>query len=227
MTPSRMISISRLAQSAGVMSISSLTTEEVRGHINMFLTNVLKDAFNAMKFDRAKTLQVRHVENALPIKIFSGQMNKSVCTLHKRFLSLDQVGEKCRSLILNRELFYRLVQSISEDVVEIDLTENRISAPSIILLQYAVEEYIRNLLKEALLVAKTAKRLVVQPKDIQLVTYLKGGSNIIGKRLSSPSFSGQINLIPNISKLLKVMNPKVHYNHGRSFTDKLLSQSSH
>ena len=48
MTPSRMISISRLAQSAGVMSISSLTTEEVRGHINMFLTNVLKDAFNAV-----------------------------------------------------------------------------------------------------------------------------------------------------------------------------------
>jgi histone H3 len=77
--------------------------------------------------------------------------------------------QKCTDLLLRKLPFQRLVREISQDF-KADL---RWQASGIHGLQEAAEDYLANLYQDTNLCAIHAKRVTIQPKDMQLVRTIK------------------------------------------------------
>ena len=72
--------------------------------------------------------------------------------------------QRSTELLIRKLLFQRLVREISQDFK----TELRFQRSALLVLQEATEAYLVSLFKHSLLCAIHAKRVTIQPKDIQL-----------------------------------------------------------
>lgn len=181
-------SIRRLAQRAGIKSMSSLIWEEIRGISKVFLENLLHLVILFTRHhNHRRTVGVKDVENALKIDLLPnvdytslGKGGANHCkNLNPRSNSGPKVtkfkpgtkalmnirkAQKEDCLYFPKAAFSRLVRKISSDFV----TNLRFSQESLDLIQIVFENYLITLFENANLCAIHARRQTVWPKDIQL-----------------------------------------------------------
>ena len=78
--------------------------------------------------------------------------------------------QKSTELLIRKLPFQRLVREISQDFN----TELRFQSPAILALQEAAEAYLVGLFTDTNLCAIHAKRVTIQPKDLQLARRIRG-----------------------------------------------------
>jgi len=78
--------------------------------------------------------------------------------------------QKSTELLIRKRPFQRLVREVAEDFK----TGLRFQGAALLALQEASEAYLVGLFEDANLAAKHAKRVTVQPKDIQLARRIRG-----------------------------------------------------
>ena len=210
--------ITRLARRAGVQRISSLVYEEIRGITRVFLNRLLKSSLLRMEATKMNTLKVEHVEPSLKVSMYSKRMDEYKCspTPKGKESIQDEIkrlgGSGC--LLIPLIPFNRLVREVAQDYK----TDVRFSEDAGLLLQYATENYIVDVLTGADTSARHAGRFTIFPKDLQLVRHLVGDRHEESVEVSRPAAT-----VPKVdfSKYIK----KVVATVGKgSFTDNALSQ---
>jgi histone H3/H4 len=207
--------IARLARKAGVKRMSSLIYEETRGHMKIFLENVLRQAVMSVNFHHRNTVLSQDIESGLPVKMFSEDMKKKLCNVksvtRKRTPGVKSIEEikhyqGCEYLILPRSSFARFVREVAQDFK----TDLRFSTNAITVLQYAVENYVIEMLEDANLAAIHAKRTTIQPKDIQLASRI-AGENVVNNPGPMPPSKVKVHQTFDlyIKAVLKQINPAV------------------
>ena len=180
-------SIRRLAQRAGIKSMSSIIWEEIRGISKVFLENLLRLVLLFTRHNYRRTVGVKDVENALKIDLLPnvdytslGKGGANHCkNLNPRSKSGPKVtkfkpgtkalmnirkAQKDDCLYFPKAAFSRFVRKISSDFA----TDLRFSQESLDLIQIVFENYLITLFENANLCAIQAGRHRVYPKDIQL-----------------------------------------------------------
>ena len=214
--------IARLARKAGVKRMGDLSYEEIKGNVREFLENAVGKAIANTELNRRTTVLTKDVETGLPVKMFSEDVKKKLCEVrtsgqhksgeHKKRRakpgtnSIREIRyyQKCSFLILPRLSFSRLVREVAQDFK----TGLRFSADAVLVLQYAVEKFVIELLKDANLAAIHAKRTTVQPKDIQMGTKMLGESAIDNPGPMPPAkIETQQKFDIYIKKILKLIHP--------------------
>ena len=79
--------------------------------------------------------------------------------------------QKSTELLIRKAPFQRLVREIAQDFMNLD---GRFQSTSVMALQEASEAYLTQLNEDTNLLAIHAKRVTIQPKDIQLVRRIRG-----------------------------------------------------
>lgn len=82
--------------------------------------------------------------------------------------------QKSTDLLISRAPFNRLVREIAMDWKGCGLRNLRFQESSVLALQEASEAYLTGLFEDANLCTIHAKRITVQPKDIQLARRIRG-----------------------------------------------------
>lgn len=183
--------ISALASRADA-NLLSISIEEVRGNIDHFLNDVIRKSVLAMEYQKLHTLTVNHVEPSLPHAMFSVNMSDKRC----KAKSID-----CEALIIRKRSFERVVR----DVLKKYVTNSRVSSDAFLLLQYATEEHIVNLLRYAKISSTNAKRKYIQPKDIHF-SRITADQNT--KSVGIPRVDDLENFVPYIKKVLPQVSAK-------------------
>ncbi len=78
--------------------------------------------------------------------------------------------QKSTELLIRKLPFQRLVREVAQDIK----TDVRFDSLSILAIQEAAEAYLASLFEDANLCAIHAKRITIQPKDIQLARRIRG-----------------------------------------------------
>jgi histone H3/H4 len=204
--------IARLARKAGVKRISSFIYEETRGQMKIFLENVLRQAVMNVDFHSRSTVLSQDIENGLPVKMFSEDMKKKLCKVksvtRKRASGVKSIDEirhyqGCEYLILPRLSFARFVREVAQDFK----TDLRFSTDAITVLQYAVENYVIEMLEDANLAAIHAKRTTIQPKDIQLASRI-AGDNVVNN--PGPMPPSKVKVHQTFDLYIKAVLKQVH-----------------
>lgn len=171
--------IKRLAQKAGVKSMSSLVYSEVRTILNKRLGEVLQNLAKIVRSgDRAvvtasdvkETLQF--MGNTVYATGKEGDMKK--CAGHtssngKGALNAVRFYQKQHDcLYIPHTSFLRVVKEVMQDIDEVKWSPDAVG-----LLQVIMETFLVELFQDALLCAIHAKRETLYPKDILLVLSLR------------------------------------------------------
>ena len=175
--------LQRLARTAGVKRISGMLYEELRAILGVHLEGLVSAAVVAMKLDKRKSIQLKDVILALEGNgLAYGGASSKRCEVRKtkretakvrysrpgtealREIKYYQKNSDC--LVLPKGPFKRLIKETTYGYVED--TPNVGKAASLAL-QTACEDYLKELLYDALQSALSCKRVTVSPKDIQLV----------------------------------------------------------
>jgi len=170
----------RLTQVAGIKTISGLIPTELRGIINVSLTRLMKDTLIYTRYGMRRTVSASDVEHALNdipyLKVFTvykgkvkpcGQVKKVKRNNALREIKYLQKQSDC--LHLPQAPFVRVIKRIAMDF-ETDL---RYSKDALNLIQFAIEDYLIQLLEHTNHIAIHDKRTTVYPKDIQLARYIR------------------------------------------------------
>lgn len=191
----------RLARKAGVKYLSGMATWELRGVMKVYLDAVLKDACTLADYQRRKTVTVEDVKRALEglserkrlgcnTTKHIGTPSDKGCILyepgkskgghrwHRGTVALRQIKhyqKQSECLLLPRSPVKRVVKLCASDY----LLFARMSAEAALAIQEMLESYLVATLKSANLSAIHAKRVTVQPKDIQLARRLNAPSQLV------------------------------------------------
>lgn len=179
--------IRRLGYVAGVKQMNSLIYEEIRGILQVFLRNVLIKAVTYCTHVRRRTVSEAMISAALKNTGYSSDLKRKRC-IHKRpkrekgyikerkakrgMKALREIRWHQRHsdcLNIPMESFNKLVREIAQDF----LNDLRFSANAFLLLQYATENYMVDLMNDSQLCAIHAGRIGIMPKDIQLTRRIR------------------------------------------------------
>lgn len=179
--------IKRLAQKAGVKSISGLVYEEVRGILNRNLSHVLQKLAIIVRGTNRVIISASDVKETfrfLGMTVYAtgeeGDMKTCEGFQHaatKKKLTRGEVSVKAirfyqkqhDCLYIPNAPFMRLIKEIMQ---EHGFSELKWSADAVGLLQVMVETYLVKLFEDAILCTVHAKRQTLYPKDIQLAMRL-------------------------------------------------------
>lgn len=209
-------SIQRLARRGGVKRLSGLVYAQVRAYITAYLQNVLRSAVTIVDFERKKTVDANSVAASLPTSMFSADISDKKAG--SRQTARNPATEKTRrskagtealrdirhfqkngELLMAKSPFERVVREVAQNFK----TDLRFSEDAILLLQYATEEFLVDLFKNAQRAAVSAGRVSVQVRDLQLVRSFKDAP--VGKRFDPPAVNldTHMNFVPYIKRVLK------------------------
>ena len=194
--------IARIAHKAGVLRISSLTYEEIRGVTHVYLQEVVHKCVSVVQHDNAKTVQERHVRLALESLSRNshtiahngaslGACRKNYTTLlsERRAKSEARVRRTSPGVKTFREIkhysndastcFAFAEAAVSGLVRELAREstgglEMRFSSNAVLLLQLDLEIMLVELFADAKLFLASAGTLTVQPKHIQYARRVQG-----------------------------------------------------
>jgi len=185
--------IRRIAQRAGIKSISGLLYEETRGVAAVFLENLLRIVVSFTQNARRKTVSVKDVENALKADLLPmgdfASLEKGHVTHCKNLNPRSKSGaktskfrpgvkalmnirkaQKADCLYFPAASFSRFVRKIGDKFMK----GLRFSQESLDLIQIVLENHLILLFEDANLCAISAGRQTVYPKDVQLVRRIIG-----------------------------------------------------
>lgn len=142
--------------------------------IRVFLASVLKFSILRMDATKMRTLMVEHVEPSLPAPMYSTDMQDYKCAptpAGVNPLAVNEIGRAQESgcLLIPRESFLRLIREIAQDFKP----NFRLSEDAGILIQYAAESGMVELLTVTNMLAVHAGRIGIMPKDLQAAAILK------------------------------------------------------
>ena len=194
--------LKRLGYVAGVRQLSGVIYEELRGIIMVTLENILRPAVTYAQFHKKHTVTEAMVTAALTNSkmalpgVWSTDPSDRSCPVRKtgqRKSKKSSPEEKTKKrsrkskkgtralkeirlyqkqwdcLHIPRTVFSRLVREIALNYK----TDLRFTKRALLVLQYALERYLVELLAAAQLEAIHAKRIGVMPKDIQLARTMR------------------------------------------------------
>lgn len=164
--------ITRLARQAGIKSLSTLVFDEMRGVTTVFVERIVRDAVILSEHARRKTVMPEDVKNALDrngYKMYGGGSAMKRCKPLEGGADKQIRGAQAQSdcVHFERAPFERFVRQKAGGAL-------RFSAEAMGMLQVATEAYLVKTLAHANLAAIHAKRVMVMPKDIQLVRHVAG-----------------------------------------------------
>ena len=203
--------LQRVLRKAGVVRVSSLVYEELRGVLKIHLESILHDAITYAELEHKKTVMLRHIKAAIE-KRGGFLAAESISLGGEKHVSLEGVdkskgklsakkakgkkvgksgksGKKARkhrpgtvamreirrlqkttTLLFRKIPFIRLVREVAQDFNE-NLKFSKVALEAI---QICSESYLIGLAEDANLAAFHAKRITLQPRDIQLVRRNRG-----------------------------------------------------
>lgn len=174
--------IQRLAQKAGVLTMSGLIYDEIRDIVKVFLNKALKYAITYADHARRATLTqddiLMGLEKANAKILAHGDMGSvKTCDVYKgkpkkdRALRIAQYLQKQSDCVyFSRAGFVRLVRDISRDYIP-DL---RFTQEALGTIHIATEDHIISLFQDSIRCAIHAGRKELQPKDFQLARRIRG-----------------------------------------------------
>ena len=172
--------ILRLARKAGIVMLSGLMYEEIRGVIKVLMEKIIKDAVILAEYAGRKTVLTKDVLAALEkngLKMYwTDQKKITKCALSKKkdiLGTIRHVQKQSECVYFGLAPFRRLVKEIAGDF----MSSIRIGTEACNAIQIAIEEYTVALLKDAQLQAIHGKRKTVQPKNIQMTRYIRKERN--------------------------------------------------
>lgn len=168
--------VKRIAQRAGVQSITGLVTEECGRILKRFLDDVMKRTIIHVTHEKMTTVQVKHVEQALPVAMFSDVIERKFCgvTDLKTAKAKTRAYQRCPNLLMQALPFERVVRDIGKDYATVQL---RYSEDALTVLQYAAEHYLVSLFQNAKLIATAAGRMRVDAKDLNTTLLIRGSDS--------------------------------------------------
>lgn len=172
--------LKRLTYTAGITEVSGLIYEELRGILKSKMEDVINKAVKYTTHYRYRTIDEYIIADSVSPKMWAKSPKAKSCGTPKKSRRRKVSGQKAlenikfyqnrsNCLNLSRLPFERLTREIGQDFA----TDLRFTKNAFILLQYAMENYLVGLLKKAHLAAIAAKRIGVQPKDLQLARRMK------------------------------------------------------
>lgn len=181
--------IKRIARRAGVVRISGLMYEEIRGVAKVYLYDVIRLAVTFMEYRKSRTLKYEDVKESLDRLGFktwavnkveksntSGlkRTTKKKTTKRKPLRGSVAVREvkkyqKSTKLLMSRAGLDRLVREIIGDF----MTNVRLSPRALSLIHVHIEDRLTTLLRNAQLVAIHGVRKGVKPINVQLTRRIK------------------------------------------------------
>jgi histone H3 len=192
--------IVRLARRGGVKRMSEMIYEETRAVLKVYLVNVLRDAINYTEHAKRRTILEKDIREALktqdreiahththtlkPAHLacpnYATKVSKSRAEAEGKTHRRTHPGTRAiREIRYYQKLpgcfsfpksnFKMLVREIAGDL-QVDI---RISSSACIILQMATEAYIVGLFEDANISAIHARRVTIQPKDIQIALRLR------------------------------------------------------
>jgi len=174
----------RLGYTAGVKQMSEISYEELRGMLKQKLENVIYKAVVYLDHYRKRTIDEYIISSVISPKLWSDDPKTASCKRpdkktptesakrrrHKKGMkALQEIRfyqKRSECLNIPRASFSRYVREVTQDFK----TYARFSSKAFIILQYSMENYIVDLLKKSQLVAIHAKRITVEPKDINFAS---------------------------------------------------------
>lgn len=179
--------IKRIGKKGGIKSMTSLTCEEVRGIIRVYLHGIIEKSIIISRGANHKVVSGNDVVMAL--KHVNGkkhyftdeEANLSACDVFEDKLTKKKArGEKAIEemrfyqrqhdcLYIPKIAFERLVKEISNNYDSMKWSSDALG-----ILQTVLESYLLDLFEDVQLCAIHAKREQVQPKDIHLVRKIRG-----------------------------------------------------
>jgi histone H2A len=168
--------IKRLSYRAGIVRMSGLVYEELRGIILHFLEKLLRDIIIYADYKRKRTIGKEDVYMAAKHKFYPVKVPKrlinSFGSRKNKALSEIRYYQKHPGLLLAQLPFDRVVREVAQNY-KADL---RFSASAFYAIQELTEIYLVKLLQDANKTALTFDIHTVTPKHIALVRYLQRDS---------------------------------------------------
>ena len=178
----------RIARRAGVKRLSGLLSEELRGVLRVYLTDIIRDLIVLIDHDKRCTIQCDDIDRAMQMTTTSHintfdhrrrrSARKKVGGGQRRRLpgtaALAEIRhyQKTSDLLLKpTHIFKKLVRSIA---CEEKVGGVRLSLAAIEYLQHIADTYLTDVLRDANLCAIHAKRETVMPKDVHMARRLRG-----------------------------------------------------
>ena len=175
--------LQRLAYTAGVTNMSGVIYEELRGVLKAEMENTLRNAVIYLEYARKMTIDEFMIAASISPKMWSKDPKAKACEKKRKSPSkVSKSRRKKKSPGVNALIqvkfyqrrhdclnipmlpFSRLAREVAQDFrTDVKFTKN-----ALIILQYSMENYLVNLLKKTLYNAMHAKRVRIEPKDIQL-----------------------------------------------------------
>ena len=195
--------IIRLARRGGVKRMSGLIYEETRGILKVYLENVLRDAVTYTIHAKRHTVLEKDIREALKTQCreiaHTDKPSSSHAACHNYSTKLNKTHLKARAneeegkthrrtkpgmraireirhyqklpgcFAFPRASFRMLIREIGQDFK----TGLRFSSSAFTVLQIATEAYIVGIFQDAQISAIHARRVTIQPKDIQIARRLR------------------------------------------------------
>jgi len=197
--------LARLLHRAGVKRISGLVYEDLRQRLKLRLEDICRTAVGFTEHERRKTVMDKDIYataeqmgETLVVGI-NKKAKSATSSFHKGPSTSHTVGssqpsnpnakphkfkpgtvalreirrqQKSTGLLIPKANFERIVREVTQDYH----TDMRFQKEAILLIQVWVEDYIVHISEGANLLAIHAGRETVQPKDVQLVMFLRQNS---------------------------------------------------
>lgn len=175
----------RIARTAGILNMSGLIYEELRGVMKHEMENIIRDAVLRTLHAKRKTIIIDDIvmsadkfhkglyttEQEGDVKRCKG-MKPGRRRFRRGFRSLMEIRyyqKQSECVHLSRTAFSRLSREVSQDF----LTDLRWSSHALGGLQIIIEAYLHDLLEDANLIAIHAQRSTIMPRDLQLARRIR------------------------------------------------------
>lgn len=168
--------ILRLARKAGIVMLSGLMYEEIRGVIKIKMDVIIKDAIILSEYAKRKTILPEDVLAALKkngLNMYWSKAEKlEKCAISKKSVlkTVRHTQKQSECVYFGLAPFRRLIKEILGDF----RSDARIGTEASNIIQVAIEEYVVHLFEDAQLQAIHGKRKTVQPQNVQLARRVRG-----------------------------------------------------